>query len=446
MLALANKQYLIFGMLLYALILAVSPVEMWVLYGVAFLLLFSFSLILHYLYLQPSAFFTRKNLSLATFAYTACVVLVFNLLSWYYTNNLYIFSEADAVLYHNESQVMSGMRPFKSIVYYLSRHEMEDLGIVLILSTLYRIAVSKILLSVFYVCVAVLTARSIFAIAGRFMDKRYAFLCAVSYCFSSYVLWFHSSGLKESVLILLIVLFYNYYYRLIFDKKIPSLWFMLLIALSLLLFRPVLSMFCLLSLAAGAVFKERRSAGQLVFVLVVFGAGIYFLETIKSSTDKFLLGGTESMLEIKQMEGLVKGSVAFTYLVNTLSSMFGPFPSILSAKAHLMFYAPGLIFKPFVSIAFWLGVIHVIRIRLSTVYPMLFFVIAEMLSLTYILEALELRKSLPHFPLVYIVAFIFMYKFDHRQLLTVSNHLRNQKYFRVAAIVLCFLMVYWNFR
>lgn len=446
MLALINKRYLIFGVLLYLLILAVNPVSMWLLYTLNVVVLISFGLVIHYLLSKPDTFFTTKRLTLITLAYTSCVVFLYNLLSWFYTDNLYIFSESDAVLYHNESQVMAGMSLVKSIDYYLSRHELEDLGIVLILSTLYRIVVSKVMLSILYLGVAVVTAKGIFAISRHFMTDRYAFLCAVIYCFSSYVLWFHASGLKESVLIMLIVLFYSSYYKLVADKKNAALWALVSIGLSLLLFRPVLSIFCLLSLSMGLVFRKKRTGIQLLLLLIVLISGIYFLETIKSSADKFLLGGTESMLEIKQMEGLVKGSVSFTYLVNTLSSMFGPFPSLLSSKAHLMFFAPGLIFKAFLSIAFWFGAIHIVRIRMSRVYPMLFFIIAEMASLTYILEALELRKSLPHFPLVYIVAFIFIYRFDHNQLLTVKNHLRYKKSFQVMSIVLCFLMVYWNFR
>ena len=446
MLELINRRYLIFGPLLYVVVLLLNPADKWLLVTFNFLVLVSFGLVVHNLLGRPDAFYTKKKLALITFLYTGIVAFIYNLLSWYYTDNLYIFSEADAVLYHNESEVMSGMSLAQSISYYLSRHELEDLGIVLILSTLYRIVVSKIMLTLFYLLVAVFTAKGMFSISRRFMSDRYSFLCTVVYCFSSYVLWFHASGLKESVLVMLIVQFYNQYYQVLFDKKSVSVWLLVAIALSLLLFRPVLSIFCLVSLSMGVVFGKKKSGFQLLFLLIVVAGGIYFLETIRSSTDKFLLGGTESMLEIKQMEGLVKGSVSFTYLVNTLSSMFGPFPGVLSSKPHLMFFAPGLVFKAFLSVAFWFGFIHVIRTKTNYVYPLLFFTIIEMVSLTYILEALELRKSLPHFPLVYIVAFIFIYKFDQRQLLTVKNHLLYKKTFQAASLVLCFLMVYWNFR
>lgn len=441
-----NKRYLIFGILAYLLISALNPPDMKLLYLVNGAALISFAMLIHYVQQRPDGFFTQKNLLFIVFAYVGIYVFCYNLLSFYYTDNLYIFSENDALYYHKDAITMSEMPFFDSIAYFLSYREVEDLGISLVLSCLYRIAASKIMLSIFYVFVGTLTALSIFNISKRFMSVKYAFLCAIAYSVSSYVIWFHSSGLKESLLIWLVTLFYGSYYRLTFDKKLSAVWGLIVTPLLIMMFRPVLSLFCLASLAIGIAFRKKLTVPQLVFLVGVMLAGIYFLEPIIGSTDKFLLGGTESMLEIKQMEGMIKGSVSFSYLVNTLASMFGPFPSLLSSKVHLTFFAPGLIFKVFVSIGFWFGVVHILKAKMTQAYPMLFFVLVEMASLTYILEALELRKSLPHFPLVYIVAFIFIYRFDHNQLLTVKNHLLYKKSFQVMSIVLCFLMVYWNFR
>ncbi len=446
MLKAINKRYFIFGTLIYLLIASVFPVELPVLYVVNYLTLLAFSLSVGYLADKPEDYFTRKKMIFLIFCYSLFFVFCYNLISYYYTDNFYVFSEDDAFYYNKESVVMAGMDFMDSIGYYLSNHEFEDLGIVLILSALYKVYATKFLLNLFYVFVAVVTANAIFGIARRFMSIKYAWLCAACYCLSSYVIWFHSSGLKESVLVMFITLFYSNYYQLVFDKKTAGLWGLILVPLALLLFRPVLALFCLVSVAMGILLKRKFSAPQLVFVFAAMFAGIYFLETILSSTDKFLLGGTDRMLEIKEMEGMVKGSIPFTYLVNILSSMFGNFPSLLSSKVHLTFFAPGLIFKIFISVAFWFGVIHVVKTKMNKTYPMLVFMLAEAVSLTYILEALELRKSIPHFPLVYIIAFIFIYKYDHNQLITIKNHLFYKKSFHVVSLVLCLLIVYWNFR
>ncbi len=441
-----NTKYIIFGTFFYAFIAALFPVEQKALYVLNYLTVLIFVLFMDYLERKPENYFTQKKMTFFIFYYSVFFVLCYNLISYYYTDNFYIFSEADALLYHNESEVMSNLPFVKSIEYYLSRHELEDMGIVLVLSTLYKIAISKLLLSITYVFVAVITATGMFNISKHFMPYKYACLCAITYCMSSYVLWFHSSGLKESLLIMLIVLFYSSYYNLILGKKAVSIWGVILMPLLLLLFRPVLSMFCLLSVALGVVLNRKLSVPKIIFLFIVLFAGMYFLEPILGSTDKFLLGGTESMLEIKEMEGMVKGSVAFTYLVNTLSSMFGPFPSLLSTKVHLTFYAPGLIFKIFISVIFWFSIIYIIKNRLNKTYPMIVFIILEMVSLTYILEALELRKSIPHFPLMFIIAFIFIYKFDSHQLINIKNHLLYKKSFNILSFALCALIIYWNFR
>jgi hypothetical protein len=441
-----NKRYIIFGTFIYLLIAAIFPVELKVLYVLNYFSLLSFFLCIDFLAKKPEDYFTRRKMIVLIFCYSLFFVFCYNLISYYYTDNFYVFSEADAIFYHNESIAMSGMNFIGSIEYYLSRHELEDLGVVIVLSTLYKIYATKLLLNLFYVFVAVITASAMYAIARRFMSVKYAWLCAASYCLASYVIWFHASGLKESLLVMLIALFYSNYYRFVFDRKGTSLWGLILVPLLLFLFRPVLSIFCLVSIAMGVLLKKKFSASQVLFLFAAFLAGIYFLETILTSTDKFLLGGTDRMLEIKEMEGMVKGSIPFTYLVNILSSMFGTFPSILSSKVHLTFYAPGLIFKIFISIAFWFGVIHIVKAKIDKTYPMLVFILAEIVSLTYILEALELRKSIPHFPLVYIIAFIFIYKYDHNQLISIKHHLFYKKSFHVVSIVLCLLMVYWNFR
>lgn len=446
MLKAINKKYLLFGTFFYAFLAFLFPVELKALYLVNYLSLIIVAVFVGQLVKRPDDYFTKKNLGIIVFFYSLFMIFCYNVISYYYTGNLYIFSDADAMLYHREASVMADLPFVKSIDYYLSRHESEDLGIVIILSTLYNIVASKVLLSILYLFVAVVTANCIYSISARFMSAKYAFLCALVYGMSSYMIWYHSSGLKESVLVLLITLFYSSYYRVTIDKKAISAWWLVLVPCMLLLFRPVLAMFCLLSVGMGILLRRKLSVPQVLLLIAGALAGMYFMEKIVSSTDKFLAGGTESMLEIKEISGMVKGSISFTYFVNTLSSMFGPFPSLLSSKVHLMFYAPGLIFKVFISVAFWFGVIHCIRIRMSRMYPILIFVIVEMASLTYILEALELRKSLPHFPLVYIIAFIFIYKFDHNQLLTVKNHLLYKKSFHVACLVLCGLMVYWNFR
>ncbi len=441
-----TRTYFVFGTFCYLLIGILFPIELRALYFLNYATVIVFALFLQNLNEKPEGYFTARKLNILVFVYSACYIICYNFISWIYTGNLYVFSVLDAMVYNNEATVMADMPFVEGLGYYLKRHDAEDLGMAATLSILYKVASSKVMLSILYTFVAVFTANAIFSVSKRFMSVKYAFLCAVAYSFSSYVLWFHSSGLKESMLVMLIVLFYNQYYRLISDRKTGSVLWMSVVVLSLLLFRPVLAIFCVASLVFGVLLKRKLSALQVVFIIVAVLVGVYFLETVRSSADRFLLGGTESMLENKQMSGMIKGGVFFTYIVNILSSLFGPFPSLLPSKAHLGFFAPGLLFKLFVSLAFWFGCIHIVKIRLSKAYPLLIFIIMEMASLTYILEGLELRKSIPHFPLMYIVAFIYIYKFDHNQLLTIRNHLFYKKSFHLLGFILCILTLYWNFR
>lgn len=446
MLTTINKIYIVFSLLCYSITGVFFNIENKVLFALNFFTVIVFALFINYLLNRDESYFTQKKLLFLTFYYTLFFVFCYNLISLFYTGNFYIFSEDDALLYHRESEVMSNMPFIKSIEYYLSRHEAEDLGIVIVLSLLYKVVVSKLMLNLFYIIISILTAKCLFSIASRFMSSKYAFLCAITYCMSSYVIWFHSSGLKESLLVYIILQFYCSYYSLTIDSKGASIWPVVAMPLLILLFRPVLSIFCLVSIALGVVLKRKLTVPQLLFLFAIVFVGIYYLEVILSSTDKFLLGDTQSMLEIKQMEGMVKGSVSFTYLVNTLSSLFGPFPTVLSSKPHLCFFAPGLIFKIFISLTFWFGVFIVYQSKITKAYPLFLFAILEMASLTYILEALELRKSLPQFPLMFVVGFIFIYRFDKHLLKNLKQHLLFNKSYNRIAMALCLLIIYWNFR
>lgn len=441
-----NKIYLVFGTLIYAVVGVLFSVDLKPLYVLNYFTILSFALVITYLIKQPESYFTKKRIVFVIFCYSSFFMLCYNTISYFYTDNFYVFSEGDALLYHEEAEVMSRMSFFEGISYYLSRHLTEDLGIVIILSSLYKIVVSKILLSVFYLCIALITGVSMFNVSKRFMSIKFAGLCAISYCLSSYTIWFHSSGLKESLMVMLIIFFYSNYYSFIDHKRIFNLLGLIFMPLLLLLFRPVLSIFCLTSIVLGIVLRRKLTIPQGLFLFVVICIGIYFLDPLLSSTDKFLLGGTTSMLEIKEVEGLVKGSISFTYLVNILSSTFGPFPTLLSPKVHLTFFVPGLIFKILISVAFWFGIVYVFKNNFYKAYPIILFTLMEMGSLTYILEALELRKSLPHFPLIYIIAFMFFYQYDRNVFTSFKNYKRYRKIFNVTTFTLCVLMVYWNFR
>lgn len=70
----------------------------------------------------------------------------------------------------------------------------------------------------------------------------------------------------------------------------------------------------------------------------------------------------------------------------------------------------------FIAVPFWFGVYYIIKYKLRILYPIVAFIIFEMISLVLILNGLEFRKSIPHIPLIYIIAFWFMNYYDNRSI------------------------------
>lgn len=157
-------------------------------------------------------------------------------------------------------------------------------------------------------------------------------------------------------------------------------------------------------------------------------------------------GDIDQMIAGKESEGMIKGGVIFTYLVNTIAGLIGPFPTLLpNEKTLLSFYAPGLIYKIFISIPFLFGIVYVFIKKKFIYYPIALFVLLEMSSIVFILEALELRKSLPHFPFIYLISFGFISSYASGEI----NKKRRKSIitiFNFSFIIIFFLILYWNYR
>src|SRR5699024_4870810 len=137
------------------------------------------------------------------------------------------FSEADAFVYHDFAQEMSSMSWGYAIDYFLRYYRFEDLGMVLILSAVYSIAESNLLFNAFNIFVGVITAIGVFRISRYLMTEKYAFICALSFTISSYFVWFHASGLKESFMVMLVVLFFDQFYKYNYSNKRKNIIFAL---------------------------------------------------------------------------------------------------------------------------------------------------------------------------------------------------------------------------
>lgn len=446
MIKLINTRYLIFSLIIFAYFSFSVKGDFVNIYFLNFIVLLFYYFILRHYSHTGEQHVSKLELGVISFVYITIAVALFNTVSYAYNQNFFVFSESDTLSYHYESILMASKSFWNGIEYILNKWSYEDLGAAFIISSVYRIVESNLALNVFYIFIGVFTANRIYRISTNIMSLKYSFLCAISYSLSSFVLWFHSSGLKESFMVMLVVLFFDRYYIFQKRKNIIQILYLILTASSLIFFRPALALFCLGSLGLSILISKRKGAGGIfvgfiVTIILVFAYPLleYFF---------FYYLGTQSMdqmISTKESIGMVRESILFTYGVNSLSQMIGPLPTFSSSdKIILSFYSVGLFYRVLLSVPFWFGAYYIFKNKVTILYPMLLFVLFEMASLTIILEGLELRKSLAHFPGIYIISFWFLYNYDHSNVYIQKSRIKT--IFKVLSVILFGIVFYWNLR
>ncbi len=446
MLQKVNIVYLFFSFTLYTILAFKVPQEYILIDYYAIVSVISYFIILYINSNLEKNYYNSFYLAVEVFLYATVFVFLENSISYYYHGNFFVFSESDALFYHKTAIKLIHMPFSQAVDYYLDFMGFDDLGIILVLYPLYLISQSNLILNVFYIFVGVITALSLFSLGRNFLSRKYAFLASLAYSLASFTLFFHATGLKESFMIMLIVLSYDYIYKFLYGKNILYLLFAVAFLSAIIFFRPALSAMILLSLGLGAMLSSKGGIITKILSFIIFLALIAFSNQIMQIVDTYTAGGVDALIYARETQGMIKGSLAFTYFVNVISQTLGPLPTLLSpSKVLTMFYAPGLIYRTILAVPFWLGVYYIYKQRLVLIYPITIFIFAEMASLVFLIDGLELRKAMPHIPLVFLIAFWFLDKYDHGQIIVKSKK-RFEELLNLIFIILLAMIIYWNFR
>jgi hypothetical protein len=443
---LINYSYIIFSVLLYLILFRRLDPNFSSIYLINILSFISYYFVLRIQLFKSEQFYTKIKLLQITFFYNLFFITFYKILSYTFNKNFFVFSEADAGTYHVESLKMISMSFSEGIDYFLSKYTFEDLGAVLVISTLYRVIESNLFVNVLYLFLSIFTGLGLFKIGQYLMPKRFAFFSSLTFSISSYFMWHNSSGLKESIMVFLVVQCFLNYYNFIKLKKPKNIIYLIMFLLSLMLFRPAVMFLIIGALLLGYVLSRKKNVAGIILTIILFIIVAYSEPYITLTFNKFFGGSVDQMISGKETEGMIKGSVYFTYFVNVLAGLIGPFPTLLpNEKTMLSIFAPGLIYKILISIPFLFGVVYIFMKKKILYYPLAIFVLLEITSLVFILEALELRKSLPHFPFIYLISFGYI-SFFARGEISKTRRRAIMTFFNFSFLLVFFLILYWNFR
>ena len=242
------------------------------------------------------------------------------------------------------------------------------------------------------------------------MPDSYAFLAAMSYGTSSYIILFHCTFLKESLFIFVVICTVYYLYQFITNQSRYSLLAVALCLALLLLFRPAVAGMIAVSAFVYYGITQKGKAISLFLYAAAAGGFLISLKMIQGMVDSYTAGGDVDSVIAYRSNGSYSGS--FNYFVSFFGAFLGPFPAFFSksdSPSRLVFYGAGLMNKLFLVIPFWAGLLYSIKNRALEMLPLILFVLLEMVSAGYICASLELRKVL-HMPFMYILSFYGLYR------------------------------------
>lgn len=448
MFKLINRAYLLASIFLYFILsFKISGEFLLVIFFAITSFIWYFMILQSHALMNPRVYDRGSNgLAIKVFLYLFYSVAAENFISYYYRSNFFVFNESDAIFYNDSTLDIINMTLSDGINHYLSFMQFDDLGMILVLYSVYMIVESNLILNFLYVIVGVIMALSIFNLNQNFMTKRYAFFSALAYSLSSFVIYFHATGLKESFMVMLVVVFYDFYYRFLKKKEIFYLIVAIAFAMGLMLFRPMILAMIIGSLGLSFILSKDGSIWTKIFSILVFTAILLLSSALMDKVNDYTTGGVDSLITAREIQGGIIGGVYFTYTVNVLSQVIGPLPTVFSlSKIGTMFYTTGLIYRILLAFPFWFGVVYVFKTKSEKLYPFILFTIMEMSALAYLIDGLELRKALPHMPFIFIVAFWFLDKYDNRVIRFRKNIVFKQ-FFWTVMIMLTLIITYWNFR
>jgi hypothetical protein len=377
------------------------------------------------------------------------IITLNNVISYQYTENTFVFSEADASTYdwlaRSFINANTGLSDVLNRLGY-GKLGYDDYGQIYLLSALYMIWDNNLMLNIYYWVIGIVSAKYLFKLCLNFMSKKYAYMASLIFFTSSFFLWFNSSGLKESQMIFLIIMSFYFYYEFYKKRTIKYLLISLFFLFMLSFFRPAVSFLILFSMGGGYVLAQKLSGFKIVMVTTFLILLVGLISVIEEQKNKFVTANYSETINIKEADGMIRGGVAFTLTVNTLSALIGHFPSINpEAKTMLSFFYPGLLLKCLLSIFYVVALIMLIKHKYYSLLPVALFPLFESASLVYIFEALELRKSLPHYPLLYVLIFWAIYQIDSSKKNWFNNSFAKQLY-ALYFIMSIFIIIYWNLR
>lgn len=357
--------------------------------------------------------YSEKTLFIVVFLYSLMLGTVFMTLSYIYEGDTFMLTKADAINYYNLSMRAHDVGFLPNMAYIAKFYDFDDWGAFAFDSFLMSIIPNKLFLNFVYMLLGAISSVMLFRICLHYMPNSYAFVAALSYCTSSFLILFHCTFLKESLFTTIIISAMYNLCRFINKESSSALGGLILSVGLLFFFRPAVAAFIIMSIFTFFAIKQHGSALSLFMYMagaVIFIIALQYMMTI---ADRYSAGAVDKL----EVSGNAKAySGGFNTFVNLFGGFFGPFPTLFTkggaAPSTLQFYAPSLTYRLFLVFPFFAGLYFVFKKKVLELFPITIFILAEMLASGMVVASLDLRKVMPHISFTYIVSFYGLSKWQ----------------------------------
>ncbi len=382
--------------------------------------------------------YSEKTLFCIVFIYSLILGIVFMSLSYIYDGDTFMFTKNDAMLYYKNSIRANDVGLLSNLAYIIKKFDFDDWGSFFYDSLLMSLLPNKLFLNFSYMLLGSVSSVLLFRIGRHFMSDTYAFVGALAYGTSSFLILFHCTFLKESLFVSLIICTMYYMCRLILKESHLAVYGFIFFLGLLFFFRPAVAALIIMSLAVYLAIKNHGSASSFFLYM---GAAIIFIVSLRYMIDmanRYSTGGEVKLAESGNDKAYSGG---FNTFVNIFGGFFGPFPTFFTKQggspSTIQFYASGLTYRLFLILPFFSGIFIILKNKVLELYPIVVFILAEMLASGMVVASLELRKVLPHIPFTYVISFYGLSKWQEADL---SRRIPNALIYTLAIGIL----LLWN--
>lgn len=390
--------------------------------------------------ISQSEHFNEHRLVTIVLIFNLFFVAVYNYLFWIYHGNFFAFTALDSLSYDYLANYIAQFNFIQGLNAFPGRIGFDDKGFVVYLTIIYRIIDSPLAVNFLNILLNLVTTLFLYKIGLYFLSKKGAFIAAIVFGTSTYSAFYQASGLKETLMVSLVVASYYFFYKF-FDKHyskyiLPAFFFCLL----LFFFRVPLVFFIFGSIIITHILRREKGYLSILLSLSILTLIIVLYKSYNTYLLRYVFSFGE-VLSIK--ERLVGANPDFEIITSLVSGIWGPFPTVIPAygRENLSVLAGSLILKVCLSSYFIIGIYLAFKNRNYYVVPIAVFCLVEILALSYLLESFEFRKGFPHVPFLILIA-VYSYEYLHKRKGDYLFIKRSIAFFDIGLIGAIF---FWNY-